>query len=244
MTDVSPPSQDPSRLFRENWATYQKVIRGNYMFHRELTAAVIDQFDAMPASPLAILDLGCGDASQLAEILKTRQVAEYLGCDLSPFALELARHNLSSLGDRALVQCGDMLSLLRQTQPSRFDVVFSSFAVHHLSHDDKCVFFSECRRVLAATGCVILVDVMREEGETRQEYLDRYFAVAFPSSSLTEQDRSRIVEHARAFDFPETAATFQSMASASGLAEAKRLQKCSWHQAWCYANAPETCPVS
>ena len=84
---------DPVQLFRETWTTYQKIIASDYMFHRELTRAIASSLMTLPDTPLSVLDLGCGDASQITGILNAHHIAEYRGCDLSLTALELARHH-------------------------------------------------------------------------------------------------------------------------------------------------------
>ena len=73
---------DPVQLFRETWTTYQKIIASDYMVHRELTRAIASSLMTLPDTPLSVLDLGCGDASQITGILNAHHIAEYRGCDL------------------------------------------------------------------------------------------------------------------------------------------------------------------
>ena len=226
---------DPVQLFRETWTTYQKIIASDYMFHRELTRAIASSLMTLPDTPLSVLDLGCGDASQITGILNAHHIAEYRGCDLSLTALELARHHLEPLGSRVVLLCEDMLSVLRQAPGNHYDLVFSSFALHHLSSEHKSEFFTHSRRVLRENGCVILLDIMREIDETRQDYLDKYFAAAATQwTELAGVELSRVENHARNCDFPETSAALQGMALSAGLDDAELLDKCTWHHAWRY----------
>jgi SAM-dependent methyltransferase len=55
-----------------------------------------------------------------------------------------------------------------------FDVIFSGFAVHHLDAAAKQELFHACAAKLAPGGRFILVDVVREEGQTREQYLEGY----------------------------------------------------------------------
>jgi cyclopropane fatty-acyl-phospholipid synthase-like methyltransferase len=52
--------------------------------------------------------------------------------------------------------------------------VFSSFALHHLTLEEKRRFFSLTHRALKDNGVLLLVDVMRAEHEDRASYLRSY----------------------------------------------------------------------
>jgi SAM-dependent methyltransferase len=225
---------DPIYIFRKTWATYQKVISNNFMFHREFSTAVSKLLENCPG-PLNFLDLGCGDAAHIGKIVSSGQVAEYCGCDLSPHALDVALNNLEQFGIRVKLLCRDMLSVLREAPENHFDVVYSSYALHHLSVEEKQTFFMECRRTLRENGCVILVDVMLEEGEDRPAYLDSYNgAVATQWEALTPYEREQVQEHISNCDFPETPTFYQKLAHNAGLNTCRRLGKKTWHEAWCY----------
>ncbi len=225
---------DPIYIFRKTWGTYQTVIKSNLMFHRETSTAVRTLFENR-VGPLNVIDLGCGDAAHIGKILRPGQVGHYLGCDLSPYALDVARINLEPFGITVKLLCRDMIAVLREAPENHFDLVYSGFALHHLTAEGKQAFFTECRRVLRKNGCVILVDVMREEGTSRPEYLDGYNgAVASEWTALTSAERDQVQEHIRNCDFPETPTELQSLAHNAGLKNSRRLEKQTWHEAWCY----------
>ena len=224
---------DPIYIFRKTWGTYQKVISNNLMFHREITSAVKKLLKSNPG-PLNVLDLGCGDAAHISKILDPGQIAEYCGCDLSPYALDVARNNLDALGIRVNMLCRDMVAVLKEAPENHFDVVYSGYALHHLTTEEKQTFFTECRRTLRENGCVILVDVMLEEQQTRPAYLDSYNEmVATRWEALTPHERDQVQEHIRNCDFPETPTVVRMLASNAGLKTCLRLEKQTWHEAWC-----------
>jgi hypothetical protein len=79
------------------------------------------------------------------------------------------------------------------------------------------------------------VDVMLEEGEARPAYLDSYNGmVATRWKALTPHEREQVQEHIRNCDFPETPTLFQELAHNAGLTTSRRLEKYTWHEAWCY----------
>jgi SAM-dependent methyltransferase len=225
---------DPIYIFRKTWGTYQKVISNNLMFHREITAAVRNMFRTRPGL-LNVIDLGCGDAAHIGKMLSPGQVSEYFGCDLSPYALDVARINLEPFGISVKLLCREMIAVLREAPENHFDLVYSGFALHHLPIEGKQAFFMECRRILRPNGCVILVDVMREEGKARPEYLDDYNgSVATEWMALTRSERDQVQEHITNCDFPETPTALQELARNAGLKNSRRLEKRTWHEAWCF----------
>jgi SAM-dependent methyltransferase len=227
-------SKNPITIFRKTWGTYQKVISHNLMYHREITAAVATLLKTRPA-PLSLLDLGCGDASHVSKILKPGQLAEYCGCDLSPYALDVARVNLEPFGIPVTMICRDMLLVLREAPGSHFDIVYSSYALHHLDTDDKQTFFTESRRVLRENGGIILVDVMRNEGQERPDYLDGYNGtVRVEWDALTRDERDQVQKHIRNCDFPEPPSTLRKLARNAGFKNCRKLEKRTWHEAWCF----------
>lgn len=225
---------DPIELFRSNWATYQKIVEQNYMCHRELFSACKPILQALD-SPLQILDLGSGDASLVKNLLSDCPIQLYSGCDLSENALELAKINLSNLNATIELNCIDMLSQLNRLESGSFDVIFSSFAIHHLFEEDKSLLFKECHRVLKSPGYFILIDVMRNEDEERQIYIDKYLdAVDKHWAVLTKAEFQQISDHVRGNDFPDTANGYEQLAVQSGFASQQQLATFTWHQAWAY----------
>lgn len=225
---------DPIEVFRADWRTYQTVIRENYMFHREISGAIGRMLRQLPGT-LSVLDLGCGDACQISEMLDPGQIAEYCGCDLSAQALEAAQHHLAPLGNRARLLCRDMLTVLREAPGEQYDMVYSSYALHHLPREEKQEFFIECRRTLRQDGVLVIADIMRDEGQSVPEYYDRYIEKMDAEwTVLSGIERVSIQEHIRSCDFPEPPSRLQSMAEQAGLLNPVRLEKRTWHQAWCY----------
>lgn len=227
-------SADPITIFRKTWGTYQKVISHNLMFHREISTAVAKLFESRPG-PLHLIDLGCGDASHISKLLRPGQMSEYCGCDLSEFALDEARKNLEPFGAAVNLCCKDMLSALREAPANHYDIVYSSYALHHLPVEGKQTVFTECHRVLRDNGALILVDVMRDEDQERQEYLYSYNkTVRTQWEALTPDERNQVQEHIRSCDFPEPASTLEQLARNAGFTKCRRLEKQTWHEAWCY----------
>lgn len=212
------------------WDTYKKVVDKDFMFHRalseEIERALRTRYEGRV---FTMLDLGCGDASVLAPILKRIPPASYTGVDLSERALELARENLRSLPCPVSLTHGDMLSAL--TDGERYDVLHSSFVLHHLATSDKAEFFKLSASALAPDGIVLLIDTVREEDETREDYLRHYLGwIDKDWAGISEAERSAIFEHISTSDRPDPLSVLDAKAQAAGLRRLPGDDKHLWHR--------------
>ncbi len=225
---------DPITLFRSNWATYQKLLEHNYMFHHELVRASQQLIQSIDR-PLSLVDLGCGDASLSQILFKNNQISHYIACDLSQPALQLAKANLAPWSSQLELNCLDMLEQLGQIPDNSLDLVFSSYAIHHLTDQSKLVLFKECFRVLKHSGSFVLIDVMRNDGQNRNDYLNNYLSMVEKDwVAINPIERGRITEHVRANDFPLSPSEYQSLARQAGFRKESLLDAHSFHQAWAY----------
>ena len=130
--------------------------------------------DRYATQPFSLLDLGCGSAQHLAQALQGRSVSRYVGYDLSSVALAHASRNLAALNFQTELLQGDLLDGVRTGET--FDVVFSSFVLHHFSVIQKAEFFQLAHKTLNDGGILLLIDTMLDDGEEWPSYLDRYCA--------------------------------------------------------------------
>ncbi|TMA07862.1 MAG: class I SAM-dependent methyltransferase [Deltaproteobacteria bacterium] len=162
-----------ARELFDEWSSYDQVLDHNYMFHDEIFRDVRRLLAShYGGHPFTVLDLGCGSARHLGRALRGCSVSRYVGYDLSGVALAHAAPNLSSLGCPIELHQGDLLESLKASG-ERFDLIFSSFALHHLVSADKAVFFRLAYERINENGMFLMVDVMREEDEDPEVYLDR-----------------------------------------------------------------------
>jgi cyclopropane fatty-acyl-phospholipid synthase-like methyltransferase len=230
---------EPSAIrFFHVWDTYARVVGGNYMFHQELgdalRAALVEHFQGRPFS---MLDLGCGDAATLAPILEDFPVSSYRGADLSEAALAAARHNLSGLGCPVVLRHADMSDELA-AEPAPVDAIYSSFALHHLSREQKAAFFRAASRRLAPDGVMLLVDVVREEDQPLDAYhlaYTRWLRATMTGLETAEHDA--ICEHILHNDFPEPWTAIEAMASEAGLRTVSVTAPQIWHRLMVFVHA-------
>jgi SAM-dependent methyltransferase len=225
----SPMQEDNTALFRKAWTIYDTLTEKNYMFHREIYGQVADLLlERRKAGPYRILDLGCGNARFLAPCLKAAPPAYYQGVDLSLTALDEAREYLRDFKNVEFLH-EDMLRAV-EGGDSTFDIIFSGFAIHHLSSAGKQQLFRACARRLKPGGKFIMVDVAREEGQTRKQYLEEY--VGFMRTGWTEVIPAQLDEacaHVTAYDFPETVRDLSQMAKQAALSETRLMNRFAQH---------------
>jgi SAM-dependent methyltransferase len=138
------PGADPG-VVRDTLLSLARLNAGPLRTHAILRARLRPLL--RPGRPLRVLDLGCGAGDSARALARAGASAgrpvEVLGVDLSPVAVALAR-SLSSPGDGTSFEEGDALG--PDPDPRGFDLVVSSFLLHHLPDDGAA------RRVLARSA--------------------------------------------------------------------------------------------
>jgi len=215
--------------FFNAWNAYRKVLENNYMFHKEIYQVVGQLLREQPQDkPFKLLDLGCGDASFLSQALQGAAINYYTGYDLSEPALNLAAENIGQLDCRMELVNGDFMAGLSNTREP-FDIIFTSFAVHHLTYPEKAEFFQLARAALADDGFLLMIDIMRDPGQNLSDYLDAYcLGVQTNWLQLEPEEMTASCHHIRHYDLPETAETLAALAKAAGFRETRPI--CGWNR--------------
>ncbi|HEX2931501.1 MAG TPA: class I SAM-dependent methyltransferase [Candidatus Binatia bacterium] len=222
----------PGNFFDE-WSIYDEILAHNYMHHDDIFRDVRRFFaDRYGETPFTILDLGCGSARHLAQALQGRAVKRYVGYDISTVALSHAARNLAALNCPVDLRHGDLLDGVK-ADGEKFDVIFTSFALHHLSAQQKDAFLAAASQTLKRDGTLMLIDTMREDDENRVDYLERYCVwLGSRCATLSPQAQELLFAHVRANDFPESARDLEQMATRAGFCLPIQLNRFRWHRAW------------
>jgi SAM-dependent methyltransferase len=220
--------------FFDLWAIYDRVLDLDYMFHRELYAEVSRTLAArFGERAFSVLDLGCGSGRHLAPVLGALRVERYEGHDLSPVALEHARKNFEGLGGEVKLVEGDLMRGLRSEGGERFDLIFSGFTLHHLSAEERAEVIRLARGKLAPGGLLLVLDSMRDEGQTREAWLDAYCGwIEAEWTAIPREGVEAIIGHIRGADRPGTRAEHDAAASAAGFARSGEIARKRWHVLW------------
>ncbi len=232
-------SAESTTIFTRSWSLYDLITEHNYMFHQEIYAGVGRLLSLREdAGRYRLQDLGCGNARYLAPCLRQSPPTVYEGVDLSEAALIEARSYLADLpGATVTLTQGDLLEAVEATSKT-WDVIFTGFAVHHLTSVDKARFFQAVGSCLAGKGWLILVDVVREENQSREDYLEGYLKcmrdnwIKVPPDQLEEA-----CTHVHDHDYPEYFSTLQEMAAAAGLQASRIVNQYGQHHTLLFARS-------
>lgn len=109
-----------------------------------------------------VVDLGCGPATQLAQIAELNPDIQFIGVDLSEKMLEEGHRHIKKLGlSNVEFQLNSMTQVTGIPDASA-DAVISTLALHHLpTFEDLRRTFQEVRRILKPGGRIYLVDLGR-----------------------------------------------------------------------------------
>ena len=204
-------------LFNRHWSIYQSVLSNNAMFHKEFAATAREVFrEKARDGALDILDLGCGDAGHILSVLEGLPVHNYTGYDLSAQALDIAHARLATAIPVLHLLQGPMEDLIRH-ESSAFDIIYSGYAVHHLSDEGKQQILRDIWRLLKPGGIFFLVDVFRQSGQTREDYIDSMSGwIGATWTFLDREQQELIFEHLRGYDHPATRNDLTDWGNGSG----------------------------
>jgi hypothetical protein len=211
---------DAMEQFQKQWSTYQKLVDADALSHKAAGNLLHETLCALPAN-FAFLDIACGDASQMREVLHATRCRHYHGIDLSAPALELAAKNLASAPFDVELDHEDFVQALTK-RPEPAEAAWCSLSVHHLPTEEKRRLFGVVRG--STSRFFMIYEPTLERGETRSEYLQRFRRVNQPAwSFLTPQEWAQIDHHVTTSDLPETASAWLTLGRESGFANSTQL---------------------
>jgi len=126
-----------------------------------------------------ILDVGCGTGTMAILIKQMYPTANITGLDGDPQILEIARSKAKKLGFEILFEPG--LSFELPYPEASFDIVLTTFMLHHLSRADKQKTAAEMYRVLRPGGQLFGVDFTQPQtrvGNAIKRLVQRFERVA------------------------------------------------------------------
>lgn len=202
-----------SAYFNENWQRYQISVKSNMLYHREMLAA-LRQFLATNRGTrtFSFVDVGCGDSSTVAPLFTDFAITKYIGIDAAADVLKMAANSLAHLEcEKEFIADNMKRAIPRLASP--VDIIFTSYAVHHLSFSDKFNFIESCKQKLNQNGFLLMVDGVLKANQTRDEWLNalqKRMETTIPDISPDEV--AFRMQHPRLDDYPESIETFSNIA--------------------------------
>lgn len=204
------PLNPDNHFFKKNWSLYEKILAGNFLFHREGFALLRQQLASVPG-PLRLLDLGCGDARLIPGLLAELQVESYEGVDSSGQALERARVNLAGLPARLTE--ADLLQRV-EAGGAPFSAGMASYSAHHLLPEQRPPFFA---RLKCLAPCWLFFDILRSDQETREQFNQNVVTrAAHDWNTLDAEEYQLVKDHILESDYPVSHAELSRLAGDNG----------------------------
>jgi hypothetical protein len=140
---------------------------GMNAFHGPEAAAMLDAYDFGGIQTLA--DIGGGNGSLLIQVLKKYPTLRGVLFDLG-HVMERAKGNLLSAGvsDRCRVEQGDFFKAI----PAGADAYLFRHIIHDWTDEQSTLILTNCRKVMPATGRLLLVESVVPPGNTRSRAKD------------------------------------------------------------------------
>ena len=170
----------------EEWTNSECVARyldrADGFPHRAEGESVL--LEQVPRDAGRVLDLGTGDGRLLALLKRDRSGIVGVGVDFSEVMLDAARKRFADEEHVDLVE-HDLSEPLPEL--GRFDVVISSFAIHHLEHDRKRSLYGEVFDSLAPGG--VFANFEHVASPTPRLHLAFFEAIGEPIEDEDPSDR-------------------------------------------------------
>lgn len=102
----------------------------------------------------AVLDIGFGTGTLAGQLYQ--KGCDVFGQDFSSRMIQLAQGKMP----RAQLYQGDFsLGLVQELKQQRYDAIIATYALHHLTDEQKVAFFQELLPLLQDNGCIYVGDV-------------------------------------------------------------------------------------
>lgn len=157
----------------EEWAkSYDNDVKNDksiFLKYNEVLDFVVEISNVKEGS--LVLDIGTGTGNLLLKFLKKGSFV--IGLDPSKNMLEEAKKKVKNYKNVELILIDE--PFLNIPFPDNyFDVVCSTYAFHHVSHEHKEIALIKMLRVLKNRGILIICDLMFKDKKEEKIFLEKY----------------------------------------------------------------------
>ncbi|WP_158589656.1 class I SAM-dependent methyltransferase [Roseburia sp. 1XD42-34] len=208
------------KSWRDRWnfdlqaADYDQSLKLHgfrFNVHQDYDIALEKVVDTMPLEAgQTCLDIGIGTGNLGAKFLA--KAVHVIGVDQSEKMLQACKRKHPEID----VRKGHFLAL--PILDHQIDGIVSSYALHHITDEQKLLALAEMDRVLRPTGAICLVDLMFQNDAQRKEALQHFEESGNNEAIYAIEDefyanRSLLVEWLRSHNYQVTTHTFNPILS-------------------------------
>ncbi len=153
----------------ERVARYDADMAVMHPNRAKMIQVALEVLDLEADAGLNALDLGAGTGYFSAKFLEAFPASRVHALDGAQAMLDLARERLGQQGSEVTFHVGDFRDLRTIAGGEKFDVVFSSYALHHLTLDDKTAVVRDAASLLRAGGWFLNADIIVAETPAVEE---------------------------------------------------------------------------
>ncbi len=117
-----------------------------------------------------IIDMGCGTGNTTNSLNNFEKV---FCIDISENMISLAKEKLKNKKNVFFIK-DDLLSSLEKMKEENVDTIISTYAIHHLTQEEKHVLFEKINEILQDGGKIIFGDLMFKNKEYKKEMEEKY----------------------------------------------------------------------
>ncbi|MDQ7787850.1 MAG: class I SAM-dependent methyltransferase [Thermodesulfovibrionales bacterium] len=164
---------DASRWANAEFAREYRDNAEVYIIERRRLLAILQSFYINflnDGRHKAMLDLGCGDGILTHEILKIDKSISVILVDGSEDMLTNARERLNAFKNLHYIRASFQDILENELLGRNFDFVVSSFAIHHLTMDEKQSLFNKIYAYLNPAGFFVNIDVVLSPTDALEQW--------------------------------------------------------------------------
>ena len=193
-------------------AGFTETRRGGMLGYAAQEMTLLRLMEYVAARPMSVLDVGCGDGVLMQTIMQAYPVSRAVAIDGSPGMLEKAVSRFQSLGLVSnLVEFIEAdfsdSAWLASVQATKFDVVVSGFAIHHVEDGRKREIYAEIYSLLASGGLFVNLEHVASVSPRGEEMFERSYAESIAAFRRTQGSDSSATEvYAELVDRPDKAA--------------------------------------
>ena len=181
-------------------ASYDADMDVMHPNRHKMVAIALEILPFDPAAPITALDLGTGTGFFTAKFLERFPQASVISVDGSNSMVDLARTRLGTLVAKVDFRIGDFRQLQSLIpESSHGEVVFSSYALHHLNRGEKRDVISQALRFLKPGGWLINADIVSNESKVIEERVQQVRVDGIVRRGHALDSRFRDAESVRQF---------------------------------------------
>jgi len=144
----------------ERVASYDADMDLMHPNRHKMLQIVLDLLPFSPDASFTALDLGVGTGFFSYAILKRFPNSRVIALDGAASMIEMAQGRLGPMADRVDFRTGDFRNLSELLRGERGDLVYSAYALHHLTAPEKISVVSEIVKFLNPGGWFLNADLI------------------------------------------------------------------------------------